>query len=254
MSIVKTIRRESPYAQIDNRILNNPELSLKAKGLLCYLLSKPHDWTVQVNDLIKKNKDGRDAVYSTLKELKEAGYVLTAPYIKPNNMPGILYSVYEEPQTLQAAPNTAKPDTGKPFTAKPFTGNPEHSNTNTFTNTEVITNKENIDVFSSFISTFNSITKKRHRVLCDKAKRQIKQLHHNGYTAEEIEKAIACATRSEYHVNTAFSYLTPEFISRPDKFELYLNSSTNGKSNTANSAAHTSKGKSAHSGGKKEFD
>lgn len=72
--IVRIQKRENPYVQIDKSVLEDSRLSWKAKGLLTYLLSKPDKWRVNHEDLKKKSKDGRDAIYAALKELREAGY------------------------------------------------------------------------------------------------------------------------------------------------------------------------------------
>lgn len=73
--IVRVSKRDSGYAIIDPFFLSDERLSWKAKGILGYLLSKPSNWKVFVSDLVKRAKDGRDAVYSALKELEAAGYV-----------------------------------------------------------------------------------------------------------------------------------------------------------------------------------
>lgn len=99
MSIIKVIRRENPFVQIDRRILDNEMLSWRAKGLLSYLLSKPPDWTIRTADLVRRSRDGRDAVYSILKELIKEGYV-RCDGVKRNNKgkyTSINYLVYEEP-------------------------------------------------------------------------------------------------------------------------------------------------------------
>ncbi|NKQ22767.1 helix-turn-helix domain-containing protein, partial [Brevibacillus laterosporus] len=74
-TMVRIIKRENPFVQIDKTPINDDRLSWKAKGLLVYLLSKPDDWTIMIIDLIKHAKDGRDSVYSGLKELEHAGYL-----------------------------------------------------------------------------------------------------------------------------------------------------------------------------------
>ncbi|MDU7472120.1 MAG: helix-turn-helix domain-containing protein [Paenibacillus macerans] len=73
--IVRVSKRDSSYAIIDPYFLSDERLSWKAKGLLGYLLSKPSNWRVYVSDLVKRSKDGKDAVYSALKELEAAGYI-----------------------------------------------------------------------------------------------------------------------------------------------------------------------------------
>jgi hypothetical protein len=68
-------KREDPFARIPHEILSDTRLSWKAKGLLCYLLSKPSNWKVRRADLIKQSTDGDCSVRAALKELREAGYV-----------------------------------------------------------------------------------------------------------------------------------------------------------------------------------
>jgi hypothetical protein len=72
--IVRIQKRTNPYAQIDKRPLENPDLSWKAKGLLAYLLAKPDDWQIRMEQLANASTDGMKAVRSALAELKEAGH------------------------------------------------------------------------------------------------------------------------------------------------------------------------------------
>jgi len=62
------------FTRVDNRAINDNRLSLKAKGALVVLLSKPDNWVVQPNHLAKIGPDGRDSILSGLKELENAGY------------------------------------------------------------------------------------------------------------------------------------------------------------------------------------
>jgi len=73
--IIKIHKRENPYAQIDKDILRNKNLSWKAKGLLAYLLSLPHDWKVHLNEVVKHSTDGATSTRSAFKELRESGYI-----------------------------------------------------------------------------------------------------------------------------------------------------------------------------------
>lgn len=69
-------KRENPYVQIDKRGLEDPRLSFKAKGILAYLLSKPHDWRVNRVDLQRHSSDGRKAIATAMAELERAGYAV----------------------------------------------------------------------------------------------------------------------------------------------------------------------------------
>jgi len=67
--------KDNPYVMMNKTGLNDPRLSFKAKGILAYLLSKPDDWKVMVEELINSSADGKRAVYSGLKELETYGYI-----------------------------------------------------------------------------------------------------------------------------------------------------------------------------------
>ncbi|MBR1660543.1 MAG: helix-turn-helix domain-containing protein, partial [Oscillospiraceae bacterium] len=50
-------------------------MSLKARGMLCTVLSLPPDWSFSVRGLATLCRDGRDAVASSLTELEALGYL-----------------------------------------------------------------------------------------------------------------------------------------------------------------------------------
>lgn len=67
----------NPYVMLNKGLLQDPDLSWAAKGLLSYLISLPNDWRVQVSHLSKiygGKGGGEKAIYALLKELIEAGY------------------------------------------------------------------------------------------------------------------------------------------------------------------------------------
>lgn len=55
--------------------IQDPNLSLKATGLLAMLLSFPDTWQIHVSDLAKRKADGVFAIRAGLRELQQAGYV-----------------------------------------------------------------------------------------------------------------------------------------------------------------------------------
>lgn len=74
MTILRNIKK-SNFTIIDNGFVNDKNLSLKGKGLMLYLLSKPDDWQVFSNEIVKNSKDGKASVAKALKELEELGYI-----------------------------------------------------------------------------------------------------------------------------------------------------------------------------------
>jgi hypothetical protein len=66
-TIVRAPRRHR-FVIIDQRAIEDTRLSWEARGLLGYLLSRPDDWKVLVNDLRKRGDLGRDGIYRLLRE------------------------------------------------------------------------------------------------------------------------------------------------------------------------------------------
>lgn len=69
-SIIKK-RPRINFTVVSNECLKDERISWKAKGLICYIMSLPDNWKLTVKDLQNRAKDGRDSVYSGLKELQD---------------------------------------------------------------------------------------------------------------------------------------------------------------------------------------
>jgi predicted transcriptional regulator len=63
------------YGVTPNDLLNNPTISLRAKGLYAYIQSKPDNWKFSVDRMAKQLKEGADAIRTAIKELENAGYL-----------------------------------------------------------------------------------------------------------------------------------------------------------------------------------
>jgi hypothetical protein len=93
MSTIRILHKNK-FTTLSNKLAQNNALSLRARGLMLYLLSLPDDWKVHVNHLVKIMLEGRDAILSSLKELKQAGYVY---HVRFDFKGGWTYFVFEEP-------------------------------------------------------------------------------------------------------------------------------------------------------------
>jgi hypothetical protein len=56
-------RRRHRFVILDQRAVEDTRLSWAARGLLAYLLSRPDDWRVLINDLRKRGDLGRDGTF-----------------------------------------------------------------------------------------------------------------------------------------------------------------------------------------------
>jgi hypothetical protein len=78
--------------------------------------------------------------------------------------------------------------------------------------------------FVKFIDGFNGFANRSFRVT-EKVKTALRS-RLKKYTKIEIMAAIATAHKDQYHIDTKFKHLTPEFILREDKLEKFLNQQT----------------------------
>lgn len=135
MAIVRTQKRENPFVQIDKGIFEDPRISWKAKGVLGYLLSKPDNWTIVLNDIVNKSPDGLTVVRSALKELQENGYASLeiAREEKTGKLSGKVWVIFEEPKHRHTENTDVGENrlSGKPSFGKSHTSNNDLINNNT---------------------------------------------------------------------------------------------------------------------------
>ena len=121
--MTQTIRRAARRHQfviVDQAAVEDTRLSWAARGLLAYLLSRPDDWKVLVNDLRKRGNLGRDGIYGLLRELRSAGYMrFERNRDAQGRMRGGTYIVSEVPAPHPGLPDTVEPDPAAPRPVKP---------------------------------------------------------------------------------------------------------------------------------------
>jgi hypothetical protein len=104
-------RKKRNFTTLDNDIFKNKDLSMKAKGLLCTLLSLPDDWEYSIGGLAALSKDGKASIRSTLNELEEMGYFTREKRRVNGQFKGYDYIIYEEPvspDTMSSEPTSGK--------------------------------------------------------------------------------------------------------------------------------------------------
>jgi len=82
-------------------------------------------------------------------------------------------------------------------------------------------NKDNNEEYKNFISLINKILNRTFKGT-KKDKGQFNARRNEGYTMGDFEKAILNASKDQYHIDNP-KHLTPEFITRADKLEKWLN-------------------------------
>ena len=126
MSIIRVKKdKNNPYLIMNKTVLNDSRLSLKAKGLLCYLLSKPDNWYINTNDIIHSSSNGRESVWSGINELVKFGYMYKHQFRNNNgSFHNYNYLVFECPKYATSTETNSQPHSAFPSTVNPSTVNP----------------------------------------------------------------------------------------------------------------------------------
>ena len=98
-----------PYTQVSNAMLCDSTLSLKAKGLLSYMLSKPVDWQFGVRGIASEIAENKDTIAKIINELIERDYVTRIEIRESGRLKGYEYTVYHSP--CPKKPDTVNSDT-----------------------------------------------------------------------------------------------------------------------------------------------
>lgn len=170
MSFVRTMKRENPFVQLDKDFIGNGKLSLKATGLLTYILSKPDGWQIRMKDIQKRFNDGETSIRSAMNELMKEGYVNRfRDRADKGTFGDYVYEVYERPEFNPKRENHVMVDSPKrdfPELDNPELDNHVHSNkdfsNNDFSNKKEEEEEENqlaelIALFSDCIGPVNKI-------------------------------------------------------------------------------------------------
>ena len=129
MSIIRSPRLESNFSVISNSVIRDSRLSYRARGVLLEILSRPDNWRVSGDSLARAGKEGRDAILTALKELRDCGYIRTVVERLPNGTFETKNFVFDTPQDV--VPNPGNPTTvsvGSPNPGKPNPGKPKSDN------------------------------------------------------------------------------------------------------------------------------
>ena len=135
------VEKTHDYTVMSNFHLKDRNLSLKAKGLLSFMLSLPDDWDYSMNGLCSICKEQITSIRTTLKELQRCGYLSIK---QKKNEKGL----FEYEYIIREKPDLESPDLESPYIENPYMENhiqinTNKQNTNKQNTKELITNREN---------------------------------------------------------------------------------------------------------------
>jgi uncharacterized phage protein (TIGR02220 family) len=220
MAIVRA-KRKTNFTIIGNTGLKDKRLTLKAKGLLAYMLSLPDDWIFYETELMEHSKDGRDAIRSALKELEGAGYLVRHQKREDSGKFGQKeWKVWDEPLT-------ENPTSVNQISGNPTADNPTLLNTNPLSTNELSTDKtlnrdshDNIP-YKKIIDYLNQKAGTNYRASSSATKRLINGRFHDGFKFNDF-KCVIDNKVNDWKGTTMEKYIRPQTLFGT-KFEGYLN-------------------------------
>ena len=160
MAIIKA-EKNNNYTVMSNYHLRDKNLTLKAKGLLSVILSLPEKWDYSIAGLVAICKESETAVKSSMKELKDNGYMIISKERGNNGQFEYVYTFYEKPHIEK--PEVENPPMENPPVEKPEVENQGQLNTNKLNTKELNTDKLNKENESNESSTIrHSCTSATH--------------------------------------------------------------------------------------------
>jgi hypothetical protein len=115
MAIFYGQRPEAQFTRVPNQWARDPKLSLKAKGLLAYVLSHQDGYRLTIEQAVAESVGGKTAVYSAIRELVDHGYLRRDQRRGPSGKVGeVDYYVSDAPDvTASGFSASGKPESGR---------------------------------------------------------------------------------------------------------------------------------------------
>lgn len=266
--MVFRVEKTRDYTVMSNYHLRDKNLSLKAKGLLSWMLSNDDDWDYTLAGIVACCKEGETTVNTALRELQQYGYVVVMKQKpdKTNNRIHYDYNVYERPQGVenQGVESLALESQGVENQAQ---RNTKERNTN-ITNTKKRNTKEDNKSTSNFLKhskqeikldaivvDYNTICTNlpKLRAFTDKRKKALERLYKK-YGIDSIKEVFEIANNSDFLTgnNDRGWRADFDFMMREDKFIAILEGKYSGKKKSnRNKFGETDLEKSGYSGKEK---
>ena len=227
------LRCEKDFMAIHNNIFKDKTISLKAKGLLAFMMSLPPDWDYSLAGLAACNKDGLVSVRSALQELEDNFYVkLTKVRNEKGQIVDMQYDVSDEPvfgNRIEEKPFLENPKADNPKTEKPLSENRTQLNTKELntkelnTKIDIVPEQEQEPIpYAEIITYFNEVAGTHYLLRGREIKKFIKARWNDGFRLEDF-KTVLDKKAGQWKNDAKMSkYLRFETLFS-NKFESYLN-------------------------------
>ena len=227
------LRCEKDFMAIHNNIFKDKTISLKAKGLLAFMMSVPPDWDYSLTGLAACNKDGLVSVRSALQELEDNFYVkLTKVRNEKGQIVDMQYDVSDEPvfgNRIEEKPFLENPKADNPKTEKPLSENRTQLNTKELntkelnTKIDIVPEQEQEPIpYAEIITYFNEVAGTHYLLRGKEIKKFIKTRWNDGFRLEDFKTVLDKKTAQWKNDSKMSKYLRFETLFS-NKFESYLN-------------------------------
>ena len=75
IKVIKSNTSKDSTVMIDKRVLQDPNLSLEAKGIAAFIMTLPDDADISAEEIQSHSSDNLKTVQAAMKELVDYGYV-----------------------------------------------------------------------------------------------------------------------------------------------------------------------------------
>ena len=227
MAIIR-VQHTKDYTVMANFHLRDRNLSLKAKGVMSFMLSLPDTWDFSMEGLAICSKDGVDSVRSALKELEDSGYLVRSRARDEKGKVGkAIYDLYEKPaleKPILENPIQEKPILDKPILEKQAQINTNELNTNELnTKIDIVPEQKQEPIpYAEIITYFNEVAGTHYLLRGKEIKKFIKARWNDGFRLEDF-KTVLDKKAGQWKNDAKMSkYLRFETLFS-NKFESYLN-------------------------------
>jgi hypothetical protein len=148
----KLFKTEVPFGMVPNSLLNDENISLKAKGLFAFMQSKPQGWNFSVEGMAFQLKEAKSAISSALIELEKIGFISRK---KQQTAKGFVtnYKLFFEKPTTDF-PTLENPILEKPKLEKPMVGKSVNISKKDISNKELSNKEERESALAFFKNNF----------------------------------------------------------------------------------------------------
>ena len=196
MSIIR-VRKDARYFTASNEPFQDKRMSWEARGLMGYLLTKPDNWTVRIDDLVKQGPAKLTKLRRMLSEARLYGYMNRIRISRPDGTFDWITEVFESPS------QNPNPSTSVRFSTSglPTSGKPADIKSTDLASTELNVNERTATLAKLYSANIGALTP----ILSDKIKTAAETFTDATWYEPAFEVAVFNNARNWNYVETVLT-------------------------------------------------